>query len=200
MMATTPSRTRCRRRFDGATGLLSERLLTALDAAEAEGGTYAGASRPRWSSCRPTASRGGGPSTCASRTTTRRSTSCAGCSRSSARTTWRAPATSCWPHGTPGRRRRALSQGRRARPGHRRAAVLVGPRDRPGRRPPGRRREGPAGDRAQPELARPARAPHARVAPGGEAVRDPLALASSSLGVRARSRRRAPSAPGDPAS
>ena len=45
----------------------------------------------------PRASRGDGPSTCASRITPSRCASCAACSRSSARTTWRAPPTSCWP-------------------------------------------------------------------------------------------------------
>ena len=57
--------------------------------------TSAAASRRRWSSSRPTASPGAGPSTCAWRTTARRWTSCAASSRSSARTTSRAPATSC---------------------------------------------------------------------------------------------------------
>ena len=51
----------------------------------------------------PTASRGGGPSTCAWRTTARRWTSCAACSRSSAPTTSRAPATSCSPRAGPRR-------------------------------------------------------------------------------------------------
>ena len=72
-----------------------DRLLAALDAAEARAATSA-ASRRRWSSCRPRRA-GAARSTCASRTTTPRSTSCAACSRSSAPTTWPARATSCSP-------------------------------------------------------------------------------------------------------
>ena len=65
------SRRRCRRRSRARPGRSQDRLLAALDARRgARAATSAAASRRRWSSCPPRASRGGGRSTCASRTTT----------------------------------------------------------------------------------------------------------------------------------
>ena len=66
--------------FDGATGSLPERLMTALEAAEAEGGDWRGRGGAACSSSRTRASRGSASSTCASRRATARWSSCGGCS------------------------------------------------------------------------------------------------------------------------
>ena len=74
--------------FERAEGDLAARLLAALDGAEGEGGDVRGRQSAALLVVPARASRGRCGSTCGSRTTRTRWTSCGACSASSAPTSW----------------------------------------------------------------------------------------------------------------
>ena len=153
--------------FSGRPGLLQERLLAALEAAEAEGGDVRGRQSAAMvvvpARGRAVAADGrparGGPRR-------RRSRSSAGSSRCSAPTTSRARATSCSPRAAPTRPVRSTRR-RRSSPRLGRAALLGRPRPRPGGRPGRRRGGGPESRRGQPGLAGPPRPALTGIRSGG---------------------------------